>query len=134
MSKNFDVAIVGAGPAGLYCAYRLITENKDLKIAVFEQGREIDSRKCPAIKQNKSCLHCSNCAIMSGIAGAGAFSDGKFPITNDFGGFLWEKCGKGEALDYPGLYFAGDGAGYTHSLSQAAANGLYVAEDILNHF
>lgn len=100
MSKNFDVAIIGAGPAGLYCAYRLIAENKDLKIAVFEQGREIDSRKCPAIKQNKSCLHCSNCAIMSGVAGAGAFSDGKFPITNDFGGFLWEKCGKGEALAF----------------------------------
>ena len=100
MNKNFDVAIVGAGPAGLYCAYKLITENKNLKIIVFEQGREIDNRKCPAIRQNKSCLHCDNCAIMSGIAGAGAFSDGKFPITNDFGGSLWEKCGKDEALNY----------------------------------
>lgn len=100
MNKNFDVAIVGAGPAGLYCAYKLITENKDLKIAIFEQGREMDSRKCPAIKQNKSCLHCDNCAIMSGVAGAGAFSDGKFPITNEFGGNLWEKCGKDKALSY----------------------------------
>lgn len=100
MNKNFDVAIVGAGPAGLYCAYKLITEKKDLKIVIFEQGKEIDDRKCPAVKNNTNCVHCRDCAIMSGIAGAGAFSDGKFPITNDFGGSLWEKCGKDEALAF----------------------------------
>ena len=102
MSKNFDVAIIGAGPAGLYCAYKLITKKKDLRIVIFEQGREIDDRKCPAVKNNTNCVHCRDCAIMSGIAGAGAFSDGKFPITNGFGGTLWEKCGKDKALNYMG--------------------------------
>ncbi len=100
MNTNFDVVIVGAGPAGLYCAYKLITENKNLKIAIYEKGNKIDKRKCPAIQNKTSCVHCSNCSIMTGVAGAGAFSDGKFPITNDFGGTLWEKCGKEKALDY----------------------------------
>ena len=36
---------------------------------------------------------------MSGFGGAGAFSDGKYNITNDFGGTLYEYIGKKRALD-----------------------------------
>lgn len=94
----FDVAFIGAGPASMYAAYLLAKEKKNLKIAIFEKGKTINERSCPAIKNKKPCYHCSTCDIMSGVAGAGAFSDGKFPITNDFGGSLWEKIGKEESL------------------------------------
>ena len=94
----FDVAFIGAGPASLYAAYLLAKEKKDLKIAIFEKGKAINERACPAIKNKKPCCKCKVCSIMSGVAGAGAFSDGKFPITNDFGGSLWEKIGKEESL------------------------------------
>jgi hypothetical protein len=96
--QTYDVVFVGGGPASLYGAYTLIQKNKKLKIAIIEKGESIENRSCPAIKDKKPCYKCKVCDIMSGIAGAGAFSDGKFPITNDFGGSLWEKIGKEESL------------------------------------
>ena len=99
MSK-YDVAIIGAGPAGLYCAFKLIKDSKrKLKILILEKGNELEKRICPAVTDSSNCKKCKICSIMSGIAGAGAFSDGKFPITNDFGGNLWEKCGKEKSLE-----------------------------------
>ena len=97
---DFDVIIVGAGPGGIFSAYELTRVNPDLKIAVFEQGFPLDRRKCPIDGDKvKSCIKCPVCAIMSGFGGAGAFSDGKYNITNDFGGTLYEHIGKAKALE-----------------------------------
>ena len=96
---DYDVIIIGAGPGGIYAAYELTRNNSSLKIGVFEAGHELSKRKCPidGVKV-KSCIKCKSCSIMSGFGGAGAFSDGKYNITNDFGGTLFEYIGKDEAL------------------------------------
>ncbi len=101
MNKDirYDVVIVGAGPAGLYTAYGLISKNPKSKVLIIEKGKSLENRKCPAIEKGVKCVNCKVCSIMSGCAGAGAFSDGKFPITNDFGGSLWEKIGKEKSLE-----------------------------------
>ena len=97
---DYDVIIVGAGPGGIYAAYELTKERTDLKIGVFEAGSPLDKRKCPIDGDKiKTCIRCKNCSIMSGFGGAGAFSDGKYNITNDFGGTLYEYIGKEKALD-----------------------------------
>ena len=97
---RYDVTIIGAGPGGIFAAYELIKHNPELKVAVFEAGHALDKRKCP-IDGNKikTCIGCKSCSIMSGFGGAGAFSDGKYNITNDFGGTLFEYIGKEKAID-----------------------------------
>ncbi len=97
---NYDVIIVGAGPGGIYSAYELTKKRPDLKIGVFDAGFPLEKRKCPIDGDKvKSCIKCKTCAIMSGFGGAGAFSDGKYNITNDFGGTLYEYIGKEKALE-----------------------------------
>lgn len=97
---NFDVIIVGAGPGGIFAAYELMQRRPDLKVAVFEAGHALNKRNCPIDGDKiKSCIGCKSCSIMSGFGGAGAFSDGKYNITNDFGGTLYEYLGKKQALD-----------------------------------
>ena len=98
--KNYDVAIIGAGPGGIFSAYELIKLDSSVKVAVFEEGLPLEQRKCPidGIKV-KSCIHCKTCAIMRGFGGAGAYSDGKYNITNDFGGSLHEFIGKEHAVE-----------------------------------
>ena len=98
--KHYDVIIVGAGPGGIFSAYELMKKGSGLKVAVFESGHALNKRHCP-IDGNKvkSCINCKSCSIMSGFGGAGAFSDGKYNITNDFGGTLYEYIGKKEAID-----------------------------------
>ncbi len=99
-NKDYDVIIIGAGPGGIFAAYELTKENSDLKIAVFETGNELSKRKCPIDGDRiKTCINCDNCSIMSGFGGAGAFSDGKYNITNDFGGTLHEYIGKEKAIE-----------------------------------
>ena len=96
----YDVMIVGAGPGGIFTAYELLEQRPDLKIAIFEMGNELTKRHCPIDGEKvKSCIHCKTCSIMSGFGGAGAFSDGKYNITNDFGGTLYEYIGKDKALE-----------------------------------
>ena len=97
---NYDVIIVGAGPGGIFSAYELTKKSPNLKIGVFEAGHALAKRHCP-IDGNKikSCIKCKCCSIMSGFGGAGAFSDGKYNITNNFGGTLHEYIGKKQALD-----------------------------------
>ena len=97
---KYDVVIIGAGPGGIFSAYELMKQNNDLKIAVFEAGNPLSNRHCPIDGDKvKTCIKCKTCAIMSGFGGAGAFSDGKYNITNDFGGTLYEHIGKKNALD-----------------------------------
>ena len=73
----YDVVIIGAGPAGLFAAYELITKNKDLKIGILERGSNVKGRVCPMNKLGIPCQNCNPCAILSGYGGAGTFSDGK---------------------------------------------------------
>ena len=97
---KYDVIIIGAGPGGIYSAYELTHKRADLKIAVFEAGHPLEKRNCPIDGDKvKSCVGCQSCSIMSGFGGAGAFSDGKYNITNDFGGTLYEHVGKKQAID-----------------------------------
>lgn len=97
---KYDVIIIGAGPGGIFSAYELTRLQPQLKIALFEAGHELSRRKCPIDGQKvKSCFGCDTCSIMSGFGGAGAFSDGKYNITNDFGGTLFEYIGKTQALE-----------------------------------
>ncbi len=100
MAMNYDVIIVGAGPGGIFAAYELLQRKPQLKVAIFEAGHTLDKRRCPIDGDKiKSCIGCKSCSIMSGFGGAGAFSDGKYNITNDFGGTLYEYIGKKHALD-----------------------------------
>ena len=97
---NYDVIIIGAGPGGIFSAYELVSKKPGLKVAVFEAGHALSKRHCPIDGDKvKSCIGCKSCSIMSGFGGAGAFSDGKYNITNDFGGTLYEYIGKKQALD-----------------------------------
>ena len=97
---KYDVIVIGAGPGGIFTAYELARADRGLSIAVLELGRPLDKRKCPINGGTvKSCVKCPVCSIMSGFGGAGAFSDGKYNITNQFGGTLFEYTGKEEALD-----------------------------------
>ncbi len=97
---KFDVIIIGAGPGGIFAAYELAVANKKLKVAVFEAGHPLSKRKCPIDGDKvKSCINCKTCSIMSGFGGAGAFSDGKYNITNDFGGTLYEHIGREKSLE-----------------------------------
>ena len=97
---DYDVIIVGAGPGGIFTAYELAKAERGLKIGVLELGKPLDKRHCPIDgKKVKSCIRCKTCSIMSGFGGAGAFSDGKYNITNQFGGTLYEHIGKTQAIE-----------------------------------
>ncbi|MDD6187722.1 MAG: FAD-dependent oxidoreductase [Oscillospiraceae bacterium] len=96
---NYDVIIIGAGPGGIFSAYEF-AKKSELKVAVFEAGNPLSKRKCPIDGDKiKTCINCKTCSIMNGFGGAGAFSDGKYNITNDFGGTLWEHIGKQKAIE-----------------------------------
>ena len=96
----YDVIIIGAGPGGIFSAYELMKQDENLKIAVFDAGHSLEQRHCPIDGEKvKSCISCKTCAIMNGFGGAGAFSDGKYNITNDFGGTLYEYIGRQKAIE-----------------------------------
>ena len=97
MSKKYDIIIVGAGPAGIFASYELSKTNPALKIAIIEKGQALDKRHCPIEKTSK-CMGCKQCGIMNGFGGAGGFSDGKYNITNNFGGDLYRYVGEKEAI------------------------------------
>ncbi|MBQ8891888.1 MAG: FAD-dependent oxidoreductase [Bacilli bacterium] len=81
----YDVVIVGAGPAGLFSAYELIEQNKNLKILLIDQGKKADTRVCSMNKYGTKCLNCNPCQILSGYGGAGTFSDGKLNYVPKLG-------------------------------------------------
>lgn len=115
----YHVAIIGGGPAGIFAAYEFAVKYPQLKVVLLEAGNSITSRHCPlAAKAVKQCLNCKPCSIMRGFGGAGAFSDGKFNFTTEFGGWLSEYLPEKlvmELIDYvdelncrhgaPGEYF-----------------------------
>lgn len=97
---KYDCLIVGAGPGGIFSAYQLAERAPGMRVAVFELGHQLSERHCPIDGDKiKSCIKCKTCAIMNGFGGAGAFSDGKYNITNDFGGSLYEYIGRRRAIE-----------------------------------
>ena len=124
--KRYDVLIIGAGPGGIFTAYELTRLVPGIRVAVFDAGQPLEKRKCPidGVKI-KNCVHGPVCAIMNGFGGAGAFSDGKYNITNAFGGTLHQYIGKARALelmeyvDHINVSHGGDG---TKLYSTADAN------------
>lgn len=142
---NYDVIIVGAGPGGIFSAYELVKLNPELKIAVFETGNSLEKRKCPIDGDKiKSCINCPTCAIMNGFGGAGAFSDGKYNITNQFGGTLYEYIGKQQAIDLMkyvdeiNLKFGGEGTKLystadTKIKKMCLENGLHLLDAQVRH-
>ena len=87
--SKYDVAIIGGGIGGLMTAYRLAEKAPELSICLMERGRDIWDRICPIVAGKvKKCIKCDPCAIMEGLAGAGAFSDGKYVISTEYGGWL----------------------------------------------
>ncbi len=104
----YDVIIVGAGPAGYFCAYELVKKAPDLKVLLLEKGQDIYNRNCPVLshKLEKCPINKNNysgcfpsCAMTNGFGGAGAYSDGKFNITTEFGGWLTDVINEEKLLD-----------------------------------
>ena len=104
----YDVIIVGAGPAGLYCAYEFSRKAPELKVLVIEKGLDIYKRRCPILEgkldkcpvDKKGVVGCyPACSITSGFGGSGAYSDGKFNITSEFGGWMTDYLDKNTVLE-----------------------------------
>lgn len=101
MNKNYDVAIIGGGIGGIMNAFRLTEKNPELKVVIIEKGHEIEKRICPIVaKKTDKCIKCKSCAIMEGMAGAGAFSDGKYVISTEYGGWLTEFLEPETVINY----------------------------------
>jgi len=93
MSKKYDVIIVGGGPAGIFAALEL-SQASELDILLIEKGKDIDGRQCPVRDRGSPCISCSPCDLVSGLGGAGAFSDGKLTLTGEAGGRLKDYLGE----------------------------------------
>lgn len=95
------IGIIGGGIGGLMTAYRLQEKSENIEVYIFEKGNALEDRACPIInKKTDGCVHCAKCAIMEGLAGAGAFSDGKYNITTEFGGWLQDIRKPEEVIEY----------------------------------
>lgn len=142
---EYDVIIIGAGPGGIFAAYELANKAENLKVAVFEGGHSLEERHCPIDGEKvKACIGCKNCSIMNGFGGAGAFSDGKYNITNQFGGTLYQYIGKEKALelmhyvDGLNLQFGGEGTklystANTKIKKLCLQNGLHLLDASVRH-
>ena len=142
---DYDVIIIGAGPGGIFAAYELTKGKSDLRIAVLEGGHALEKRKCPIEGDKiKSCINCKSCSIMNGFGGAGAFSDGKYNITNQFGGTLYEYIGKEKAMelmhyvDDLNVKYGGEGTKLysttnTHIKKLCLQNGLHLLDASVRH-
>ena len=143
--NQYDVIIIGAGPGGIFSAYELVQRKPEWKVAVLEAGNPLEKRHCPIDGDKvKSCIHCKTCAIMNGFGGAGAFSDGKYNITNQFGGTLHEYIGKKQAIDLMkyvdeiNLSHGGQGTALystanSHIKKMCLQNGLHLLDASVRH-
>ena len=96
--KQYDVIIIGAGPGGIYSAWELAMKKPELKIVVFEKGRELEKRKCPINGDTvKNCVGCPSCAIMSGFGGAVHFPMVNTTLPMNSAEQLHEYIGKKES-------------------------------------
>ena len=143
MSRICDVAIVGAGPAGIFASLELC--NAGLDVLLLDKGREIDARICPVQDRSGRCALCSPCHLVSGFGGAGAFSDGKLTLSTQVGGRLEELVGSEQAralIDYvdaiylkfgapPKVY--GTGKNIAELEAEAASAGLTLIPVKLRH-
>ena len=95
--NKYDVIVVGAGPAGIYCAYELIEKDPSMKVLLIDKGYDIFNRRCPVLEHKIAKCPVNKmgvsgcypaCSITDGFGGAGAYSDGKFNITSEFGGWM----------------------------------------------
>ncbi|MBC8585102.1 NAD(P)/FAD-dependent oxidoreductase [Youxingia wuxianensis] len=101
MKPNYDVVIIGGGIGGLMAAYRLSENHPELAICLLEKGNPLNKRNCPIVsKKTNTCIKCKSCAIMEGLGGAGAFSDGKYVISTEYGGWLTEFLPESTVMDY----------------------------------
>lgn len=88
-NDQYDVIIIGCGTAGIFAGYEINKLRPEMSILMLEQGRDIYHRSCPIVeKKTENCISCPSCSIMNGFGGAGAFSDGKYNFTTEFGGWL----------------------------------------------
>jgi uncharacterized FAD-dependent dehydrogenase len=143
MTINYDVAIVGAGPAGIFASLELC--NAGLDVVLLDKGREIDARVCPVQSRSGRCALCSPCHLVSGFGGAGAFSDGKLTLSTQVGGRLDKLVGSEQAqalIDYvDSIYLKfgaparvyGMGAGIVELEREAASAGLILTPVRLRH-
>ncbi|BAF61065.1 MAG: NAD(P)/FAD-dependent oxidoreductase [Pelotomaculum sp.] len=113
MNSQYDVVIVGAGPAGIFAALELVKLKTGLRILIIEKGRNIDERRCVARERDVHCARCSPCSTICGWGGAGAFSDGKLTLSTEVGGSLEQYVGEKELaglIDYIDRIFVKFGA------------------------
>ena len=101
--KKYDVAIVGAGPAGIFTALEMIKKGSAKSIVIIEKGKSVENRRCPKASTGR-CMNCKPyCHITTGFSGAGAFSDGKLSLSYEVGGDLPQLIGEDiaqETIDY----------------------------------
>ena len=96
MTENYDVIVVGGGPAGIFAALELSQAAK-LRVLLLEKGKDISGRRCPVRDTGSSCVECKPCNLVCGLGGAGAFSDGKLVLSSQVGGHMGEYLGEERA-------------------------------------
>lgn len=143
---KYDVIIVGAGASGIFTAYELTQVSHGLKVLMIEKGYALSKRKCPIDgKKVKSCIKCKTCSIVNGYGGSGSMSDGKYNITNNFGGELYKYIGYNEAIelmkyvDEVNCKMGGSGAklystANSELKTQALRNDLHLLDAQVRHF
>ncbi len=142
MQQEYDVIIVGAGPAGIFAAMHLLKQGR--RLLILEKGHALEGRFCPG--RAGRCLNCRPCAVMNGWGGAGAFSDGKLTLSSRFGGSLPEYVGVAEtekliaevdklycSYGAPSQVFGMAGTAVDQLKLQAAAVGLEMLPAVIRH-
>jgi len=144
--KSYDVIIIGAGPAGIFCALELLRHDPSARILLVEKGKDIPDRSCPMKTKNVSCLECRECDLLSGWGGAGAFSDGKLSMSPEVGGHLtryMERSRVEELISYvdsiyirygaPEETYGEDAARVADLQKEASRNGLVLIPSRIRH-
>ena len=96
----YNVAIIGAGPAGIFSALEIVKLRPEWKVILVEKGQKIEKRICPIRNGSPKCVNCKRCGLLCGWGGAGAFSDGKLTLTPDVGGHLVDYMSREKVEEY----------------------------------